>query len=586
MNPSNEYRVLHIMRNRLFYILLATVFFAVLSGTDPVGAQSGLSNSGIRNPVGPATVPQSSYRSGLFASPNPIDTTGNLVVTGNVGGGKHFRGIVPYSATSSFTGTSGSTTLDSFLRRSVSSGSIGNVLGGYNPYYSPSNTVTTTRPGLSNIIRPPTTQTESGTVEGYSIPALPQGLALAGPKTGIGNISYRPTRYSPQELEKLISDGVLTYAAAKRLVDEQNVGQMERLQRDLEQLKHRAPQSRQSLIVREDPLRPFGRLELSQDTYQPPELPKSKGSADGEMQVRRDTGELPAKAEVLNLRAQEQANEDGKTQKDSQEGDVYERMKQQIENIRKNSELGTGRSTTKETKKSADIQELLKKKETSREVIINQMQAALADEDEEMDEYEAELVRRILSKKEQKQPSDVVLSVRAKQIMGEHKTFASYSKDKFNQHMRAAEQYLKEGKYYRAADTYTLASIYKSDDPLAYAGKSHALFAAGEYMTSALFLSRALEIFPEYAQFKIDLASMVGDRDKLDSRIVDIKEWVERSGSADLQFLLGYVYYQTGRIEEAKESIDAAYEKLPEAPAVIALKKAIDIAAAGKQDPE
>jgi tetratricopeptide (TPR) repeat protein len=573
------------MRTRLFYIIFGGVFFAALSGTSPAGAQSGPSNPVIRSPIGPATVPQSSYRSGLFASPNPIDTTGNLVITGNVGGGKHFRGIVPYSATSSFTGTAGTTTLDSFLRRSADSGSIGNVSGGYTPYYSPSNTVTTTRPGLSNIIRPPTSQTESGTVEGYAIPSLSQGQTLAGPQTGIGNISYQPMRFTPQQLEKLISDGVLNYATAKRLVDEQNVGQMERLQRDLEQLEHRAPQSRQSLIVREDPLRPFSRLEVSEATYQPPELPKLKEQRSEEIkpEPERDTGELPAKAELLNLGAEEPAKEGEKTQKDVQEGDVYERMKQQIENIRKNTESGTGRSTTEETKEAADLKELLKKKESAREILIKQIQTALADKDEEMDEYEAELVKRILSKKEQEQPSAVVLSVRAKQIMGEHKTFASYSKDKFNQHMRAAEQYLKEGKYYQAADTYTLASIYKPDDPLVYAGKSLALFAAGEYMTSALFLSRALEIFPEYARFKIDLAAMVGDRDKLDSRIVDIKEWAERSGSADLQFLLGYIYYQTGRISEAKQSIDAAYEKLPDSPAEIALKKAIDSAATGNQ---
>jgi tetratricopeptide (TPR) repeat protein len=167
--------------------------------------------------------------------------------------------------------------------------------------------------------------------------------------------------------------------------------------------------------------------------------------------------------------------------------------------------------------------------------------------------------------------------------MGEHKTFASYSMDNFNKHMRAAEQYLKEGKYYRAEDTYTLASLYKPNDPLVYAGKSHALFAAGEYMSSSLFLSRALEIFPEYARFKIDLVAMVGDRDKLESRIGDIVEWIERSGSADLQFLLGYVYYQMGRVEEAKKAIYAAYEKMPNSRAVIALKNAIDSAATGNQ---
>jgi tetratricopeptide (TPR) repeat protein len=167
------------------------------------------------------------------------------------------------------------------------------------------------------------------------------------------------------------------------------------------------------------------------------------------------------------------------------------------------------------------------------------------------------------------------VSAKAREILGEHKTFASFAEDKFNRHMRAAEEYLKRGRYYRAADAYTLASIYKPDDPLAYAGKSHALFAAGEYMSSALFLTRALEIFPEYAQFKIDLVAMVGDKDKLESRIANIEKWLDESDAAELQFLLGYIYYQMGRQAEAGEMINAAFEKMPESPAVAALKKAI-----------
>ena len=142
--------------------------------------------------------------------------------------------------------------------------------------------------------------------------------------------------------------------------------------------------------------------------------------------------------------------------------------------------------------------------------------------------------------------------------------------------MKAAEDYLTKGKYYRAADSYTMASLYKPDDPLAYAGKSHALFAAGEYMSSALFLYRALEIFPEYALFKIDIETMVAGRDKLESRVVDVEQWLEKSGSAELQFLLSYIYYQMGRLDQAKKAIDAAHEKMPESPAVKALKKAID----------
>ena len=174
------------------------------------------------------------------------------------------------------------------------------------------------------------------------------------------------------------------------------------------------------------------------------------------------------------------------------------------------------------------------------------------------------------------EPNSADTFLKATGVLGEHKTFASYSQDKFNQYMRNAEKCLKEGKYYRAADLYTLASVHKPDDPLPYAGKSLALFAAGEYMSSALFLSRTIEIFPQYAEFKVDIESMVGDRDKLESTIAEVEQWLKKSEAPELQFLLGYVYYQINRLEPAKKNIDAASEKMPQSPAVIILKKVID----------
>ncbi|MGB2806941.1 MAG: hypothetical protein WBC22_04330 [Sedimentisphaerales bacterium] len=575
------------MKNRIF-ILLAVVFFACLSDTGWALAQTGYGNPSIRSPIGPPTVPQSSYRSGLFPSPNPIDTSGNQVITGNVGGGKHFRGVVPYNAISDFSGTTTSTTFNSFLRRSASSGGLGILPGRYSPYYSPSGTVTTTRPGLRSVVRPPTSQISGRTVEGFTVPSVPQQQTLAGPKISTPDISYRPMRFKPQHLEKLILDGTLTYAEAKRLVDEQNVAQMERLKQDLGQLQHRAPPLKQSLIVRDESLRPFSELGKDAVTLQPPTLLKIR-EQEKQQEPLHDKRLLTGKDGLINLRTQEQTDEVGKEEKDVSGLDVYERMKQEIESIQAKYSIPEARDSKQtssiegEQSKAGESQKEPKEK-TPSEILINQMQIALAEE-EEIDELEAELLRQATSIKPQEKLTGVALSIRAQSIRGEHKTFASYSEDNFNQHMRAAEQYLKEGKYYRAADTYTLASIYKSKDPLAYAGKSHALFAAGGYMSSSLFLSRTLEIFPEYARFKIDLVGMVGDRDKVESRIANIEEWLQISDSGELQFLLGYVYYQLGRAGEAKKAIDAAYEKLPDAPAVKTLKKAIDSAAADIQTP-
>jgi tetratricopeptide (TPR) repeat protein len=191
--------------------------------------------------------------------------------------------------------------------------------------------------------------------------------------------------------------------------------------------------------------------------------------------------------------------------------------------------------------------------------------------------------------------SQADISAKAKRIRGPHTSPESFSEAKFNQHIQAAQGHLKAGRYYAAADSFALASIYKLDPgetgsdtaqagglALCFAGRGHALFAAGEYISSALFLSRALKIAPEYARTKIDLAGMLGGENKLESRIADIKDWLGRSSSGQLEFLLGYVYYRTGRLGQAKQAIDSAYTKMPQSSAVIAVKKAIDDAIAGQ----
>ena len=103
-----------------------------------------------------------------------------------------------------------------------------------------------------------------------------------------------------------------------------------------------------------------------------------------------------------------------------------------------------------------------------------------------------------------------------------------------------------------------------------------ALFGSGEYLSSALFLARALEIFPEYAKVKIDLVGMIGDKDTVENRILEARDWMDKSDSGELEFLLSYIYYQMDRMEFARQSIEAAVKKMPNSPVVAAMKKAID----------
>jgi len=174
--------------------------------------------------------------------------------------------------------------------------------------------------------------------------------------------------------------------------------------------------------------------------------------------------------------------------------------------------------------------------------------------------------------------SDQDISARAKRILGEHKSHESLNRARFKKYMTEAQAYMKQGKYYQAVDAFSQASIFDSKDPVTSAGKSLALFGAGEYMSSALFLSRAIEMSEKFARSKIDLAAVMGDKDKLETRIADAEEWLERSCAFELEFLLAYMYYHSGRLEPATRAIESAEKEMPNSKAVQILKKVIDAA--------
>jgi tetratricopeptide (TPR) repeat protein len=175
-----------------------------------------------------------------------------------------------------------------------------------------------------------------------------------------------------------------------------------------------------------------------------------------------------------------------------------------------------------------------------------------------------------------KQLSQAEISAGESRIKSRYPDYESYSQTKYNQLYRAAEGHLNIGRFYQAADAFSLAAIYKPEDPLCYAGRGHALFAAGEYVSSALHLIRAIELDPEYLQTHIDLAELMGGTDKLDSKIADLSKWLQKSDAPGLGFLLGYVYYHTGRLSEAKQVMELVTQEMPNSKAAMALKMTID----------
>lgn len=566
------------MRSIVLFLMFLAILPADGRGIDnnPVGRGTMPGSGGI----GSGRVSRDIYRGGLVRSPDTIDRSGNLIVTGNVRGGRYFRGIVPYQSERSFEADVPSSSLDSFLRDSAGSEDIGGGAGKYitQPYYSGTRTVTAARPDDGGILRPASTRIDERTGSKFVLPlsrlgGVPVREDVVAPYT---SIKLRPLSMSPEELEQVISDetqafleGNIQYPLRNKLAGEQRRPPLELLPTGQKDVNDKVVKLGQNLLVE-------GKL------LQLPAAAESYGKKQEEIKTKMPEqlmgegtpgalGGQEAAPGVLDLRV-----------------DVYEQMKRQIDNVKRVLE----QPLEVEQAKKVDVNDRVKQRGdeelfAATKAQIEKRRAAAEEGKRELSSSQDMPLQRdavaekghALEEPSQKETGNEDVAAKARMILGEYKTFAAFSEDKFNRNMRAAEEYLKRGRFYRAADAYTLASIYKPDDPLAYAGKSHALFAAGEYMSSALFLSRAIEIFPEYVQFKIDLVAMVGDKDKLESRIANVEQWLDESGAAELQFLLGYVYYQMGRHAEAQEMINAAFEKMPESRAVVALKKAIADAA-------
>ncbi|MBN1457030.1 MAG: hypothetical protein JW912_04170, partial [Sedimentisphaerales bacterium] len=136
-----------------------------------------LENIGVQSPVTSPTVPQSAIQNSQV--PARVESSydyggyGNDIVTGNVGGGKHFRGFVPYNSVSDFGGSLGSADLDSFIRRSAGNPYSSQASGVNQPYYLPSRTVSSFRRGQTSGLEQPQITFSGGTGD-YAVKPLSQ----------------------------------------------------------------------------------------------------------------------------------------------------------------------------------------------------------------------------------------------------------------------------------------------------------------------------------------------------------------------------------------------------------------------------
>ena len=599
-------------------------------------------------PVGSPTVPPSSYEGGLVANPNPMDSSRNAVITGNVRGGKQFQGPIPYSSTTSFQAPLGSTRLDSFMRYSAIPEELGGYTPGYEMFYSPTGTTSKIRPGQGGVFAPTSPRMAGGIAQWRAdqpsdvvdLGDIRQsrtsvGETASSPDAGLD--SWRrfgnwPLARTPEQMKQVVSDELGRQFADDRASQQNNPPitseeyqlQMEQFRQQLEKVKADASKLEQSLRTDDalpkdmskpalsDPGEALGSRTTIENLIRPqPQPPMIERRSDSELSLVRpaplgldpsaserqaqtsdaatiaDLVTPPASAAAVTGKGSAPA--ESRLPSYSSQSSPGGLAPDAATRTNRIAELFQTKGQS-QTNSAGELPALQRIKETTgaMEKPVGLMPTRLADRTSAAPDRVTSLMERMRSASDEMDAmadADVNKPVTTEvkppnPLMGEpvrtkYETLSASSLEKFDRYLKAGELYLQQGRYYRAAESFSLASLYNPNDRRVHLGRSHALFAAGEYVSSAVFLAKAIELDPNQTLAKLDLVKATGGPDLFLRRITDLEQCAKTTSTPDLQLLLAYIYHEMDRPEEAKTAIAAAEKGLGHLPAVGLLKGVI-----------
>jgi len=528
-------------------IVLALCQPASMSAANGAGAYT---NTSVASPVRSATVPLSSYQSGLVTRPNPLDNSSNRVITGNVGGGKHFRADIPYRSATSINAPMGSTSLDSFMRYTATAQTPGGSAGTYSPYYSPTGTTTTTQPGARSVLVPGTSST------GSSVAAPPILTPRLAPATDVDTWAgdttlgaLPPLRLWSQSRTSDSTRGVDLQRPLEPPIDrrvsaqEPDIVTGDEYERQMELLQARLVQIQTELMALERSVSPTEEKLPSDQT--PP------------------AQNLSRREELLEVTARLLAATKSPT---SDHGQEEER-----------SPVG---GTTAAPKTGSGAESPLELYDPGRQA-TQMRQTVSATARQQASAHTTPQGSVGAGTDTSRTPTDVSGSQRGGQTARTPAQAVSGQTDSasvraFARHLNTAEHQFNCGQYTQAAKSFALASDCLPNNARAHLVRSQALFAAGQYAGSVHSLARAIELDLEYALRPFDFIRIAGGPDAFIARFNELEKAVQTGKTPQLQLLLAYVYYQMQRPEEARIAVAAAQQALPSSIPVDLLKTAID----------
>lgn len=133
---------------------------------------------------------------------------------------------------------------------------------------------------------------------------------------------------------------------------------------------------------------------------------------------------------------------------------------------------------------------------------------------------------------------------------------AGEGKDMFNLRMSRAGQQLRANQFYEAAYAYDTAGLHDRSNPLAMLGKGLSLLGAGETLTAAFEIERAMRMFPPLAEARVDLSAIMG-AEALNAQLQRLDQRMSVAGPEArqrIEFLATFLYYNSNQYDKAKLS--------------------------------
>jgi len=145
-------------------------------------------------------------------------------------------------------------------------------------------------------------------------------------------------------------------------------------------------------------------------------------------------------------------------------------------------------------------------------------------------------------------------------------TYASGDDSRFNELVRQAQQSLESGEYFWAERRFSRALLFNRNHPLATAGKAHAQLGAGLYQPAAMTLRRLFTQYPEMIDVRYERA-LLPPRTRLAQCIESIRQRTNNNNeAAHMGLLLAYIGHQWDDQALIEEGLTAMKRHRPEDP--------------------